>query len=95
VLAVRITPRRVVQGRVSRLRIALAAPGHVRIVIDRRVRRHRHRVSRRTVAAPLAARVLRLRTHVRPGRYRVTVIALDDQGHASRPVRRMLTVVAR
>jgi hypothetical protein len=95
VLAVRITPRRVVQGRVSRLRIALAAPGRVRIVIDRRVRRHRHRVSRRTVAAPLAARVLRLRTHVRPGRYRVTVIALDDQGHASRPVRRMLTVVAR
>lgn len=95
ILAVRITPRRVVRGHRSRLRIALATPGRVRIVIERRVRRHRHRISARTVSAPLAARVLRLPAHLRLGRYRVTVIAFDDQGHNSRPVRRMLTVVAR
>ena len=67
----------------------------VQVTIDRRVRRHRHRVLRRTVAAPLGVLILRLPAHLRPGRYRVTVIAFDDQGRRSRPVRRTLIVVAR
>jgi hypothetical protein len=95
VLAVRIAPRRVVRGHRSRLWFALAAPGRVRGTLDRRIRRHRRRVSVRTLTAPLGARVLRLPAHLRVGRYRVTVIALDDQGHRSRAVRRTLTVVAR
>jgi hypothetical protein len=95
VLAVRITPRRIVRGHRSRLRIVLGGPGRVQVTIDRRVRRHRHRVLRRTVAAPLGVLILRLPAHLRPGRYRVTVIAFDDQGRRSRPVRRTLIVVAR
>jgi len=95
VLAVRITPRRVVRGHRSRLRIALAGPGRVRVTLDRVVRRHRHRILKRTVAAPHAALILRLPARLKLGRYRVTVVAYDEVGQRSRPVRRTLVVVRR
>jgi hypothetical protein len=95
IVAARITPRRVVRGHKARLRILLAHPGRVRIVIDRRARKHRHRVLSRTINAPLGVAIVRLPAHLRVGHYRVTVIALGDQGQRSRPVHRRLTVVAR
>jgi hypothetical protein len=94
-MAVRITPRRVVRGHRSRLRIVLGGPGRALVTIDRRVRGRRHRVLRRTVNAPLGVRIVRLPAHLRVGRYRVTVVAVDDHGRRSRAVHRTLIVVAR
>jgi hypothetical protein len=95
VLAARLTPRRVVTGRHSRLRVALAGPGRVRVIVERVVHGHRQRVMTRTLAAPLAARIVRLPARLRPGRYRVTSIAIDEHGARSRGARRMLVVVRR
>jgi hypothetical protein len=95
VVAVRVTPRRVVRGHRARLRVLLGGPGRVRVTLDRRVRGHSHRVLRRIVAAPLGASIIRLPAHLRVGRYRVTVVALDAHGRRSRAVRRTLTVARR
>jgi hypothetical protein len=95
VLRARVVPRRIRAGHRSRLRIALAAPGRVRIVITRGKPGHRVRVFSRTVTARTRTLVLRLPAFRRTGRYRVTVIAMDGQGTRSRAVRRSLMVVHR
>jgi hypothetical protein len=95
VLAVRVTPRRVVRGHRARLQVALAGSGRVRVTIARSVRSRRHTVSSRTVSAPSSARVLRSPAGLRPGRYRVTVVAFDAEGRRSRAVHRTLLVVRR
>jgi len=94
----RLVPRRVRQGRRPLLRLSLAAPGRVRIVMSRRASGHRVRV----VSVPARGRtvVLRLPARtgghaLRPGRYRVRVVAFDAQGVRSRPVRLTLIVRAR
>jgi hypothetical protein len=74
------------------LRITLATPGRVRIVIERRVRRHGVRVYTRTVLARTRTLVVRLPAFGRTGRYRITVVAMDAQGNRSRTIRRALLV---
>lgn len=91
----RLVPRRVHRGRATRLRVSLAAPVRLRVVMTtRRGRRLR------AVAVPARGSVvsvrLRARAHgraLRPGRYRVNVTAIDAQGTRSRPVH--LTLVVR
>ncbi|MDA0159908.1 hypothetical protein OM076_06525 [Solirubrobacter ginsenosidimutans] len=95
VLAAQVTPRRISVGHRSRLRVALSEPGKVRIVVWRMVHGHPHHVWGRTVSAPLSGRILRLPAHLRAGRYRVTAIALDDQGRRAHTVRRTLIVARR
>lgn len=95
VLAAQVTPNRIRAGQRSRLRLALSNATKVRVVVFRMKGRKAHRVSGRTLSTPLGARILRLPAHLRAGRYRVTTIALDDQGNRSRAVRRMLVVRAR
>lgn len=91
----RVKPRRIHEGRRSRMRIALATPGRVRIVTQRIVRGHHVRVSVRTVAAPRLVLALRTSARLRAGRYRITVVAFDAAGNRSAAVRRSLTVVRR
>ena len=91
----RVNPRRVRQGRRARLRIALATPGRVRIVVERIVSGHHVRVSVRNVAAPRLVLALRTSARLRAGRYRITVMAFDAAGSRSSAVRRSLTVVRR
>ena len=93
VMAARVTPRRVRHGHRSRLRVALATPGSMRVTIHRRVGKRHVKVSERTVAAPLAARVLRLPARLRRGHYRITVVAVDPAGKRSRAVHRALAVI--
>ena len=88
----RLVPRRVRAGHRSQLRVALATPGRLRIVVRRTARGHRVRVWTRTVAAPNSTLTVRLPAHLRTGHYRVTVVAYDGDGARSRAVRRMLLV---
>jgi len=91
----RIVPRRVRRGGRTQLRVRLTTPSRLRIVLNGRAG-HRLRVIRapargRTVALRVAARA---KGHaLRPGRYRISVTALDAQGVRSQPVR--LTLVVR
>ncbi len=91
----RLVPRRVRPGHRAQLRVWLATPSRLRIVIARANGR-----SMRVVNAPVSGRrvVLRLpsRAHgktLRPGRYRVRVVAVDGLGTRSLPAR--LTLVVR
>jgi hypothetical protein len=87
----RVVPRRVRAGHRSRLRVQLAMPGKVRIIVARRSGR---RVWTRTVTARTTRLVVRLpRLHA--GRYRVIVRAYDGDGARSRAVRRALVVTRR
>jgi len=91
VLRARLVPRHVKHGRRARLRLQLSATGRVRIVLER-TRRGRHtRVAARTVTAGRRSLTLRLR-RLHPGRYRVTVVAIDGSGLRSRAVHRALLV---
>jgi hypothetical protein len=95
----RLIPRRVRRGRRPLLRVALVTPNRLRVVISRsrragggRVRLARLRVPARgrTIARRLPVRA---RGHLlRPGRYRVRVVAIDAQGMRSFPVRLRLVV---
>jgi hypothetical protein len=91
----RLSPKRVRSGKRTALRLSLASPGRLSIVITRGGRR----VGAMSVAARKSSAVVRLRarTHghnLRAGRYRVTVVAIDAQGQRSLPIRLTLTVRA-
>src|SRR4051812_47275392 len=95
VMQARVVPRRVRAGRRSVLRITLAAPGRVEIVIHRGSRGHRVRVFKRMVTARTRTLVVRLPAFRRTGRYRVSIVSLDALGNRSRAVRRSLRVTRR
>ena len=89
----RLTPRRVRSGRASRLRVALATPGRLRIVVERRARGRSARVWTRTLTTRGGRMAVRLPARLRAGRYRVTVVAIDTEGTRSRAVHRSLLVI--
>ena len=93
----RLVPRRVRAGRRSTLRLALSAPGTVRVVMRRMSRPHIGRVAMLHKTASGTSLAIRLpkRAHGRklaPGRYRISVLMADGQGGRSRTVRRMLVI---
>ena len=92
VVKARVTPRRVGTGRSSRLRLSVSGAARVRVVI-KGVKRGR--ATTRTVTVRGGTVNLRLPSRLKPGRYRVTVVALDAQGTRSQTVRRSFTVVRR
>jgi hypothetical protein len=95
VIHARMRPRRVREGHRSRLLIELAAPGRVRVVVQRVVRGHAVRGSTRMITAPTTTLVLRTSARLRRGRYRITVVAFDGAGRSGAAVHRSLRVVAR
>jgi hypothetical protein len=91
----RLSPSRVVKGRRSSLRVTLAAPARMHVVLER-TRNGRHvRVRTFNVAARGRSLSLRLPASLRTGRYRVRIVAIDAQGNQSTESRRSLTVVRR
>jgi hypothetical protein len=85
--------RRIRVHRHPHLRLGVATPGSVRVVIERRGSGKAKRVWSRTVAARRTSLAVHLPARLRAGRYRVTVVSVDAQGQRSRPVRRALVVV--
>jgi hypothetical protein len=95
VRAARLVPRRVRRGRRALLRISLATPSRVQIVMRRSASGHRIRV----LSVPARGNTVALRLparsgghDLRPGRYRISIVAIDAQGIRSRPVVRTLRV---
>ncbi len=93
----KLAPRRVRRGRHARLRLSLSAPARVRITLERSVRGRRVRAATMTIAAKGKSLNVRLPSRSRgkalpAGRYRVTIMAIDNQGTRSRPVRRLLII---
>jgi hypothetical protein len=91
VSSARVVPRRVVRGHRARLRLRLAAPLRVRVVLERghrRVRVFNVPAGHRNVS-------LRLPRTLRVGRYRLRIVVLDEQGARGPEVRRSLRVVRR
>jgi hypothetical protein len=93
----RVVPHRVGGRRHATLRLSLSAPGRVRVTITRVSGPRRGAVATRRYSAPALKVSLRLpkRFHghaYAPGRYRVTVVAVDAQGSRSHPVRRTFVV---
>jgi hypothetical protein len=94
----RVVPKRVRRGHRARLRISLSAPARLRVVIRRLSRPHRGRVA--TLRVPAGGRRLTLRVagrsharRLRPGRYRVSIVAVDALGHRSLTVKRRFVVL--
>jgi len=84
----RLVHRRVKQGRRARLRVSLTTPSRLKVVVTRRATRHRIR----TISVPVRGNVVALRLparngghDLRPGRYRVRVVAFDAFGGRTRP----------
>ncbi len=88
----RLASRRIRRGQRARLRLSLSEPGRVRIVIHRSARGRRIAIRAVTVRAKTTTLSVRLPRGLRPGRYRITVVAIDAEGDRSRPVRRTLVV---
>jgi hypothetical protein len=91
----RIVPRRVRRGRKATLRMSLSSPSRLQVVLSRS--RSGHRV--RTLDIPAGGRSVSVRLParaagrmLRPGRYRVSIVAIDALGTRSRPVVRTLIV---
>jgi hypothetical protein len=87
-LHARLVHRRVHQGRRAQLRVSLTTPARLKVVITRRATGRRVRVisvpARGTsVALRLPAR--KAGRDLRPGRYRVRVVAFDAAGLRARP----------
>jgi hypothetical protein len=91
VLRAKLSPRHVRRGHRTRLRVRLATTGRLRVVLERTAHRRHTRVAARTVTVTRRTLSLRLRK-LRPGRYRVTVVAIDALGHRSPAVHRALLV---
>jgi hypothetical protein len=94
----RIVPRRLHRGKRARLKLTLSAPGRVRILIERRVRGRLVRKRSMTVVARTAKVSIRLPKGAHghafaPGRFRITVVAIDGAGTRSLPLRRNLRVI--
>jgi hypothetical protein len=90
----RLVHKRVRQGRRGLLRVSLATPSRLRVVLrgpsGRRIRAISAPARGRTVALRLPARTGG--HNLRPGRYRVSVQAIDATGARSLPVRLTMTV---
>ena len=93
----RVKPRRVRRGRRALLKVSLNTPSRLRIVIRRRSSGRRIRV----IDVPAGARTILLRLparsgghDLRPGRYRISIVAIDAQQARSQPIRRTLIVRA-
>jgi hypothetical protein len=98
VLRARVVPRRLHRGKRARLRLTLSTPGRVRILIERRARGRLVRKRSITVVARKAKVSIRLPKGVHghafaPGRFRITVVAIDGAGTRSQPLRRNLRVI--
>ena len=92
----RLVHRRVRQGRHGRLRVSLATPSRLRIVVSRISTRHKIRTINVPARGSTVSRRLPARTRghdLRPGRYRVRVVAIDATGARSLPVK--LTMIVR
>ena len=93
----RLVPRRVRRGRRTLLKLSLSTPSRLRIVMTRKAGGGRLRVA--ALSVPVRGRRISLRLParsrghlLRPGRYRVSIVAIDAAGTRSRPVRRTLVV---
>ena len=94
---VRVSPRRVRRGQRARLRISLATPTRLQIVLSRTKGRKRVRTLSITVPARGKTLSLRLpkRAHghlLRADSYRIAVRAIDASGTKSAPVRTAMVV---
>jgi hypothetical protein len=94
----RIVPRRLHRGKRARLKLTLSTPARVRILIERRVRGRLVRKRSITVVARKTKVSIRLPKGVHghafaPGRFRITVVAIDGAGMRSLPLRRNLRVI--
>jgi hypothetical protein len=82
-------------GRRVRLRVSLSAPGRLKVVVTRMSRPRRGRVG--TLRVPAKGRRLGVRMpgsrRLAPGRYRVSIVAIDAQGGRSTTVKRRLVVL--
>ncbi len=86
---VRLAAKRVRRGRTASLRFAVDEAATVRLVLKRKVG------TARTISSRMAAGARRLKISTRrlkPGRYRLTLVATDAAGNASRPATATLTV---
>ena len=72
-----------------RLQLSEAARLEVRYV---RAGTKAHTVTKRIVSGKAGANAISVRRWMRPGRYRVSILAIDAAGNASRPARLQLTV---
>jgi hypothetical protein len=91
----RIVPRRVRHGRRARLNIALRTPSRLLVVVTRGANGHRIRAYDLAAAGSRVSLRLPVRSHgraLRPGRYRVTIVAVDARGTRARPVVRTMVV---
>jgi len=80
-----------VSYRRNRLRVSVSEPGRLQlryVPLDRRA----HIVDLETVGVRAGDNVLALRRWMRPGRYRISILALDAAGNASRPLHMRLLV---
>lgn len=91
----RLVPRRVQRGRRAQLRISLAAPSKLMVVMRRGAKGHRIR----TFNVPAGGTSVKLRLPGRrnghalyAGRYGISIVSIDSQGVRSQPVMRTLTV---
>ena len=76
--------------RANTLQLLLSEDARV-VVRYTRVGAKRH-VAKKVVRGKKGALTLRLRRWMRPGRYRLTIVAIDAAGNASRPARRTVTI---
>jgi len=82
--------RRVAYRR-SVLHLQISEPGRLEIRYAR-IDKRAHVFETKTVAVRAGDNALALRRWMRPGRYHVAVMALDEAGNASRPLRLKLNV---
>ena len=88
----RMTPRRVAKGHRARLRVSLAAPASVRVVLERKSHGRTVRVKTFNVAAAGRNVSLRLPARLTTGSYRLRIVAIDAEGTRSRESRRLLSI---
>jgi hypothetical protein len=93
----RVVPRRIHKGKRATLRLSLPQAGKVRYTLTRVSAPHRGRKITGIVSVKAGKISIRLPRGANgralaPGRYRVTVVAVDEQGSRSRSVARSLIV---
>jgi hypothetical protein len=95
IASVRILPRRVRRGHHARLVVRLRSAARLRVVMTRATSGHRVRVLRAPARGKSVSVRLPSRAHgraLRPGRYRIRVIAIDAAGRRMGSVQRTLIV---
>ena len=75
----------------SALRLRLSEDARL-VVRYARVGKRAHAVGRRTLRAHKGLNTISVRRWMHPGRYRVSIVAVDAAGNASQPARLKLTV---